>query len=77
MKPTLNIPSVPVAPELDVPEVIAAPPPSEPPFTEQQRVASFWNIQQGEGDDSIEAIHVSGRIFNGTVAAFNKLLRGE
>jgi hypothetical protein len=77
MKPTLNTPSVPVMPEADVPKVVPAPVAPEPPFTEQQRVASFWSIRLDKEDGHIEATHVSGRIFNGTVAAFNKLLRGE
>ena len=74
MKPTLNTP---IVPKPDVPKVAATPVVSEATFTEQQRVASFWNIQSSVEDGHIEAIHVSGRIFNGTVAAFNKLLRGE
>ena len=78
MKTTLNTPSAPNVPDVAAtPEVVIAAATSETPFTAQQRVASFWNIQPGEEDGHIEAIHISGRVFNGTIAAFNNLLRGE
>ena len=49
----------------------------EAPFTAQQRVSSYWNIQSGIEDGTIVATHTDGRTYSGSIAAFNKLLRGE
>jgi hypothetical protein len=49
--------------------------PSEAPFTANERVPSNWSIMPD--GDMIEARHnFTLRVFKGTIAQFNNLLRG-
>lgn len=46
-------------------------------WTGRDRVPSDWSIVPAEGEDMIEASNSStGCVFNGTMAEFNKKLRG-
>lgn len=55
-------------------------PPSEPPARHlhpAERVPSSWILVAEEGSDKVEAKNLAtGRIFNGTVAEFNQMLKG-
>lgn len=45
------------------------------PFTASQKVPSNWTLRNTDEEDIIEANHVNGRVFVGTIADFNKALR--
>ena len=66
-------------PEVKVPEATNAKDPviANAAWAGRDRVPSDWNILPTEEDGVIEATNSStGRVFNGTLADFNKNLRG-
>ena len=51
-------------------------PPVDVKFTDQERNASDWNIQEGE-ETELYCRHIStAKVFRGTMKEFNKAIRG-